>query len=220
MSDWFPGSRVSSPHRADKTSALPLTLNTQHLTLNPFKKMLRFMLTFLTIVFLVIVSASCRKEDEKIKIPAFEKRIDVQEIGVDLKLYGKMLDNKDFNWEALRGKYVLVKFTSTSCPPCRAEIPGMLKAYKQYRDKGLEIVSVYTFDQIDETKELVAEEGLPWLVISEDLTQKANQPIHLMTYDCTPFPMMVLVDKDGKVIDADVRGEKLQTRLAELLDEK
>jgi thiol-disulfide isomerase/thioredoxin len=175
-----------------------------------------FMFTVLTIGLLVIFFVPFKKE-EKSKIISIDNMIDVNQLGIDLKLYGKMLDNKDFNWEALRGKYVLVKFTSSSCIPCRAEIPGMLKAYQQYHDKGFEIVSVYVFDKFAETKKVVAEERLPWLIISEDLTEKANQPLHILKYKFSGTPTMLLVDKDGKIIDADVRGEKLQTRLDELL---
>jgi hypothetical protein len=31
---------------------------------------------------------------------------------------------------------------------------------------------------------------------------------------------MLLIDKDGKVIETEIRGQKLQTRLAELLGKK
>jgi thiol-disulfide isomerase/thioredoxin len=178
--------------------------------------MLRLIFTILTFGFLVISPISCKEKEQERKIAAPEQQVNINQIGTPLKLYGKTLDNQDFNWEALRGKYVLVKFTSSSCAPCRAEIPGMRQAYQQYREKGFEIVSVYVFDKVVETKKLVAEERLPWLIISEDLTQKANQPLHILMYDIPAVPTMLLVDKDGKIIDTDVRSPKLQTRLAEL----
>ncbi|MDR2117415.1 MAG: redoxin family protein, partial [Planctomycetaceae bacterium] len=140
--------------------------------------------------------------------------------GSDLKLYGKTLDNKDFDWDALRGKYVLVKFTASWCGPCKGEIPGMLKAYEQYHDKGLEIVSVYVWDRLADTKRAIEEEKLPWLIISEELTEKANQNPQSKEYGIPGVPTMLLIDKDGKVLDTGVRGERLQNRLAELFDKK
>ncbi|MDR2756618.1 MAG: TlpA family protein disulfide reductase [Planctomycetaceae bacterium] len=141
-------------------------------------------------------------------------------VGAELKLYGKTLDDQDFNWEALRGKYVLVKFTASWCGPCKSEIPGMLKAYKQYHDKGLEIVSVYVWDKLDDVKHAVNEEKLPWFIVSEELTEKANQPPQGKAYGIQGVPTMLLIDKDGKVIDTEIREQKLQSRLAELLDKK
>jgi thiol-disulfide isomerase/thioredoxin len=168
-----------------------------------------------------VQSPECTISDEKKKetIERFEgysRRC----AGSDLKLYGKTLDNKDFNWDALRGKYVLVKFTASWCGPCKGEIPGMLKAYEQYHDKGLEIVSVYVWDKLADTKQAVEEEKLPWLIVSEELTEKANQPPQGKTYGIQGVPTMLLIDKDGKVIETEIRGQKLQTRLAELLGKK
>jgi thiol-disulfide isomerase/thioredoxin len=137
--------------------------------------------------------------------------------GADLKLYGKTLDNKDFDWSALRDKYVLVKFTASWCGPCRGEIPGMLDAYEKYHNKGFEIVSVYIWDKLADSKRIVKKEKLPWLTISEELTEKAGQPPQGNAYFIQGVPTMLLVGKDGKVINADIRGQQLKKRLAELL---
>ena len=124
--------------------------------------------------------------------------------GVDPKLYGKTLDDKDFDWASLRGKYVLIKFTATWCQPCKATIPKLLEAYAKYKDKGLEIVSVYSSEYVPDAVELVKksveEAQLPWIVLSGALTEKASQPSLVKFYGISAVPTIVLVDKEGKVI--------------------
>ena len=126
------------------------------------------------------------------------------DVGKDPELYGRTLDDKDFDWEGLRKKYVLIKFTATWCGPCQAAIPGLLKAYEKYRNKGLEIVSVYAWERGDDpvvtVKKHVDEKSLPWIILSEFLTEKAGQPKHGDFYCIEGVPTMVLVDKEGKII--------------------
>jgi thiol-disulfide isomerase/thioredoxin len=146
------------------------------------------------------------------------------EVGRDPKLYGKTLDNKEFKWEDLRKKYVLIKFTATWCLPCRMEIPGMLEAYEKYRDQGFEIVSVYAgehgteSEQIEGVKKAVKAEKLPWIVISEALTEKSKQPPQGDFYYIGYTPLMILVDREGKVIAKDVFSSNgtLRAKLADL----
>jgi thiol-disulfide isomerase/thioredoxin len=126
------------------------------------------------------------------------------EIGIDPKLYGRTLDDKDFDRESLRGKYVLIKFTATWCEPCKRALPDMLEAYKKYHDKGLEIVSIYIGqnepDPVATVKESVEKEKLPWIIISEALTEKAGQPKQSEYYRVDGVPNIMLMGKEGKII--------------------
>ena len=125
-------------------------------------------------------------------------------VGSDFYLYGRTLGNTIFDWENLRGTYVLVKFTATWCGPCRRQIPGMLEAYATYRDKGFEIVSVYIWERgtnpVATVRQAVAQDRLPWIILSETLTERAGQPPQGRAFDIRGVPTMVLVDKEGKVI--------------------
>jgi thiol-disulfide isomerase/thioredoxin len=142
-------------------------------------------------------------------------------IGANPEIYGKTVDNTDFDWVALRGKYVLVKFTASWCGPCKAEIPGLLSAYKKYHDKGFEIISIYIRDKLDATKKIIEDEKIPWICLSEELTEKNGLPLQEKKYAISSVPTMFLIDKDGKIIFTEARGETLQKKLAELFpDEK
>ncbi|MCL2624539.1 MAG: TlpA family protein disulfide reductase, partial [Planctomycetaceae bacterium] len=150
------------------------------------------------------------------------KKLLLTAFGSGLELYGRTLDDKDFDWASLRDKYVLVQFTATWCGPCHMEIPGMKEAYKKYHDKGFEIVSIYISergaDAVAEIKEHVEHAELPWIVISETLTKEAGQPKQGDFFAVQSVPTMLLVDKEGKIIMTNARGEALQTKLAEIFE--
>jgi thiol-disulfide isomerase/thioredoxin len=144
--------------------------------------------------------------------------------GHDPQLYGRTLDDKEFHWESLREKgkekYVLVQFTATWCGPCQMEIPGMLEAYEKYKDKGFEIVSVYIWqreaDPVATVKNYIEEKNIPWIILSEELSKKAGQPEYRETYGISGVPTMILVDKEGKIVMTQARGNALKAKLAEI----
>jgi len=172
-----------------------------------------------------VLSAECTLSEEKKKelVSALEGILRLA-VGVDPKLYGRTLDDKEFKWESLREKdkekYVLIKFTATWCGPCQMEIPGMKEAYEKYHDKGFEIVSVYMWqrehDPVATVKEYVEKQEIPWLIISEELSKRAEHPEFGAYYSIRGVPTMVLVDKEGKIIMTNARGIMLQNRLAEI----
>lgn len=47
---------------------------------------------------------------------------------------------------SFRGKVVLVNFWATWCPPCRKEIPLLIKAERRFAPKGAEIVGIAVDD--------------------------------------------------------------------------
>ncbi len=51
-------------------------------------------------------------------------------------------DGTGWNLAAHQGKVVLVNLFATWCPPCRAEMPGLVKIVDEYRGKGVDSLAL------------------------------------------------------------------------------
>ena len=122
------------------------------------------------------------------------------------------LDGRKVSLAEYRGKALLIDFWATWCPPCRAELPGLVKAYGEYHPRGFEIVSI-SFDFPDRlTKEAyrdsVAALGMAWRHIYEE---KGWDTEIGKRFFIGSIPAPFLVGRDGSIAawGADLRGEKL-----------
>ena len=113
-----------------------------------------------------------------------------------------------------KGKYVLIDFWASWCPPCRAANPHVVKLYNQYKDKGFEIVGI-SFDQ-EKRKwtDAIAADGLKWPQMS-DLKYWQSEAAKI--YSVNSIPHTILLDPEGKIIEKGLRVEQLGEKLAELL---
>ncbi len=114
---------------------------------------------------------------------------------------------------SLRGKYVMINFWAAWCKPCRMENPNVLRLYDQYKDKGFEIYGVSLDRTKDAWVEAIAADKLPWKHVS-DLQYFNSEAAAL--YSINAIPATVLLDKEGKIIAKNLRGEALAAKLAEI----
>ena len=129
-------------------------------------------------------------------------------------------NGKEFNLSKIlkNKKYILVEFWASWCGPCRAEIPHMKKAYTHYKNKGFEIVSFSLDRKKNMWDKAYKEDEIPWIDTSDLLARKS--PVVKM-YGVTGIPANYLVEAStGKIIAKDLRQEKLDKKLKELLGEK
>jgi peroxiredoxin len=69
----------------------------------------------------------------------------------------------------LQGKPVIVNFWATWCPPCRREMPELVKAYEKYKSQGLVIVGVNLQEPDDMVQKFADDFGVKFpLVIDRD----------------------------------------------------
>ena len=52
------------------------------------------------------------------------------------------IDGTEITSEHLNGKLTLINFWATDCPGCINEMPALIQTYKQYKNKGLEVIAV------------------------------------------------------------------------------
>lgn len=123
-------------------------------------------------------------------------------------------DEKPLSLSSLRGKIVLIDFWASWCSPCRAENPNVVKAYNTYKSKGFDVFSVSLDKDMDKWKRAIEKDNLSWSNHVCDF-KDWNSPV-VQLYNFNSIPSNVLIDKDGKVIAKDLRGEDLENKLAEL----
>jgi thiol-disulfide isomerase/thioredoxin len=123
-------------------------------------------------------------------------------------------DGRPVSLASLKGQYLLLDFWASWCGPCRAENPNVVKAYKRYHPKGFEILGISLDDRKDQWLAAVKKDGLNWKQVS-DLKGGYNSAAIL--YGVQVIPTNYLLDKDGTIIAANLRGDDLEKKLAELL---
>jgi thiol-disulfide isomerase/thioredoxin len=140
--------------------------------------------------------------------------------GHQMQLNGTLLDGNDFDWKSYRGKVVLVDFWATWCQPCRQEVPNVLELHKAYHEKGFEVVGVSLDDQREQAESYIEQYDIPWPnIFSENEDERGwDQPMAVY-YGITGIPRAILVDRDGKVVHLQARGETLARELRRLLGE-
>jgi thiol-disulfide isomerase/thioredoxin len=118
---------------------------------------------------------------------------------------------------SLRGKYVLLDFWASWCGPCLREVPNVKAIYEKYHDKGFEIYGVSLDNEKQREAWLAAIEkhGMNWVHVSS--LQGWECPV-AKRYNVTGIPKMYLLDKEGRVIAIDLRGEELKAKVASLFE--
>lgn len=113
-----------------------------------------------------------------------------------------------------KGKVVLVDFWASWCGPCRREMPNLVEAYKQYKNKNFEIVGVSLDQNGDAWKAAIEQLNITWPQMS-DLKYWNCEGAQL--YAVSSIPHTVLIDGEGTIIARGLHGEDLQKKLAEVL---
>lgn len=121
---------------------------------------------------------------------------------------------KKVSLSSFRGKYVLVDFWASWCKPCRMENPNVVKAYQQYKNKNFTILGVSLDKKKEAWVEAIQADGLAWNHVS-DLKFWDSMVVPL--FGINGIPTNFLLDPQGKIIAANLRGPALEAKLKEVV---
>jgi thiol-disulfide isomerase/thioredoxin len=140
-------------------------------------------------VFLLAVLGGCSR-GPNVELIAAPNRISAAEISANF------LNSQNVYLSQLKGKVVLLNFWATWCPPCRMEIPSLVKMKNTYQSKGLEIIGLSVEANNKRPKEYFDK------FISDS---QINYPVGLSgmetmrSYGINPIPATFFIDKSGRV---------------------
>ena len=113
------------------------------------------------------------------------------------------LDGKIYDLAELRGSVVLISFGATWCAPCSTELRALEELLTEYREKPVKFYWV-SIERPEETTNAALKRYAKERKVSFPVMRDTGKMVFLQFTPRVRLPMIVLLDKDGKV-DAPVQ---------------
>jgi thiol-disulfide isomerase/thioredoxin len=102
---------------------------------------------------------------------------------------GKQVKSSDFD-----GKVVILNFWATWCPPCKAEIPGLIELQKQYGEQGLAVIGVSLDEHgLSKVKRSIEELGINYPIVLGNIMMMEN-------FGGAGIPTTFVIDRSGQIV--------------------
>jgi peroxiredoxin len=124
------------------------------------------------------------------------------------------LNGKMVSLSEMKGKIVLIDFWASWCGPCRHNNPRLIKLYKKYHGKGLEIYGVSLDEDVDSWKKAVIHDKLAWVQVIDD---RGWEALSASKYGVEMIPSSFLIDRQGVIRTINAEGAELENSVRDLL---
>lgn len=111
-----------------------------------------------------------------------------------------------------KGKYVLADMWASWCGPCKAEIPNIAELYNTYKDKGLVVLGIATWDKIENIKKALPEHNITWPQLFDKDNGVGN------VYGVNGIPHIILFAPDGTILARNLRGDQMKQTVKEAME--
>ena len=146
--------------------------------------MLPGLIAALTVAFLI----SIRPSFEGLSGPAVREGDEAPEFNL-MSDTGQPIQLKDFH-----GKFVILNFWATWCPPCVEEMPSLARFSEQFASRGVVVLGV-SVDQDREVYQKFLERAGVKFATARDPERKVSR-----LYGTFKFPETYFIDRSGKVV--------------------
>src|ERR1700687_3264737 len=125
------------------------------------------------------------------------------------RFHAKTLEGEQFSNESVKGKVVLFQFWTTWCPYCKSEEALVNDITKEFGDKVLIVLAVDVAESKKKVVEYLKEHPRKCRIVLTGDTNLAAM------YTDNPYPIYVVVDRDGKIVDTQrgAGGERALRRM-------
>lgn len=150
---------------------------------------------FNAVLLLVIIISGCSSKDES--------TLDQKQEQVASEVQQSQLTSDKFVFEAYDTEGILhqstefvghqpvvINFWGTWCPPCRQEVPELVKLYDEYSSRGVEMVSLALRDTPEKVINYAEQQNMKWIMWmgNDELAYK---------YDIQGVPTTYFIDSNG-----------------------
>lgn len=140
-----------------------------------FKTKIQIMRYLLLIIFVGLSTQSdCQTKYLKSRIKEQKKNYKI--IGVQNQTPLKTLDNRTFELNDFKGKYIVVDFWFTKCAPCFREFPHLDKIKQRYlADTNLIFVNICSISSEAEWRKVIQEKSITGIHLFDENTQQMDR---------------------------------------------
>ena len=138
------------------------------------------------------------------------KAIAIGEKYPDIELFDKEGKAVKLSGFIPEGKFVMLEFWASWCGPCRGEIPHLKKVFEKYSGKDFDIVSISLDEKESDWLKALKEENMSWTQLRDG---KSFEGPVMNTYMVTGVPYCIMLDRNGIIVETEVRGAFLNAFL-------
>lgn len=138
----------------------------------------------------------------------------LESVGKVIPLAGKTLDGRAFDLAGQKGKVVLVHYWATWADPCKPDMAVIKEVQAKYGNKGFVPVGVNVDTSAKEAVDFARQEKMTWTQLFEQGGMDSSLAANL---GIVTLPTMILVGKDGKVINRSITAGELDAELKKIL---
>ena len=129
----------------------------------------------------------------------------------------KDVNGNDFTMSNMIGsaKIIILDFWASWCPDCRKANPNLVALYNEFKDKGLDIVSVSLDTDAEAWKKAIADDKLVWKNHVSDLKGWKNAVAE--KYTIAFIPQNLVLDAHGVILEKNLPDDKMREIISSIL---